>query len=227
MHFDAANPAAYTLSGSTTTNIYNLANGIAWNTGQSTMPDYSATGLNGRPTFIFDAAKSVITTTDTSVISALSNDNANTVFLVWVTNVGATKVMLSSGLSGTTRPYKLYLQASPGGLGFETIGDSGGSDQFLVVYGVVSTATPYVAEFTDSGSSGSAYLNGTTIFAAQAYTAGAPKTMTRVAFGSWGGGYHVSGAMAAAVLHSRVLSAAERSYIRVGLGNRWAITVTA
>jgi hypothetical protein len=84
----------------------------------------------------------------------------------------------------------------------------------------------YVREVTYSGSAVALWANGAVSLAATA-AATATTTMTRVNVGAWGALNNSSyqGLIGRITTCNRVLGATERSYVRVGLGDQFAITV--
>ena len=224
---DMTQPGSFVESGGTLTSVTNLASGVLWNTAETAMPGYSATGFSSRPAIVFSGTPQAFSSTESAVVSAWNNNNPTTTF--WTGSSASTvgvHVFIGAQAPGSARPYRLYFRNATK-YSFETIDDSGGADQLKETGAVASTANR-VVEYVDTGSNITILAEGSSQ-ANLSYTGGT-KTNTRVILGctsltsrtNYG-----SGSTGSIVVHSRELSAAERSYIRVGIGNRWGIAVTA
>lgn len=223
-------PNGYAESGGTITQIINLASGVAWNTGFGSLPGFSATALNNRPGMTFNGTSQGIGTTEAAVVATFTNQAANTVFVVHtLANLDRAGTLCGAAKASSTQGYKLYIEftTGAGNYAFEARPDAG-IDQLLGSAGGTSVSGPAVVEFTDTGSAASLWRDGTNLFTSTAYTGGT-STPIRFAIGAFAGAtnntFH-SGNIGGVVAHSRVLSADERSYLRVGLGNRWGFAVT-
>lgn len=168
-----------------------------------------------------------ISTTESAPLTSFQNSNPQTAFCaVSSLSVSGAAAIVGGYTASNAQPYR-FMVGRNNALDFFEARPDVGADVLVNSSASWALNTPYVKEVTYSGTHVAMWSNGTSTLASTAAATGTT-TLTRVSLGAWGNfsSSNLIGWLGRCVVHSRVLSAAERSYVRVGLGNQWGIAVT-
>jgi hypothetical protein len=214
------------------TSLVNAATSLAWT--QATVdaqPGVNVAGINGRQTLALSGAQFIQSSADSVAIAAFADAAPSTVFLVAkLGNLDIKSVIFCANKVDASFGYKAFLQnnAGAGNYGTEFRGDSPAAASATASAGSTTTTGGQVLEWSDPGTSISLWKDGSLLINAVAH-ASATTSVAKLTIGGFHGttlGNAFVGDVGNCVAFSRVLGAVERSYIRVGLGNRWAVAVT-
>jgi hypothetical protein len=209
----------------------NRAADLGWSQGTAnTQPGLKA-AINGRDAFTFHAAHILISTADTTAINALEGDPPFTLFCVnQLTALDASGLILSAANSGSASIPAMYFGQTTTSTGKYQYVKSSDAAVTRIFDGQSTQSGPRVVEvYSADGLTISFRVDGGTAIDVTLAAAGA-MTHNQVALGARPDSVpdaFLSGQLGNVIVFSRSLAAAERSYIRVGCGQAYAIAVAA
>jgi hypothetical protein len=223
---DCNDTSNMTLAGSNITAIKNKVTNVSWSTTGNPVLTTSG-GLNYAT---LSGANYFSTTTDSSAITLFNNNNTTTVFIVTSRTGGnSIPVFLGASAAAFSRAYKLFLQNGTS-ISYETIDDSGGSDQLLNSTSFVTSTNLTLYEWTDSGSHVDFTGNGQLqVLTNSGNYTGGTKTMDTITIGTFAASNShqnfLTGTINEILVYNRVLTSTEQGQVRNYLANKWGLNV--
>lgn len=227
--FDMQDAASFTQSGGFVQTITNKATGVVYNTAQSVLPGYNASGqssLNGRPAMSFDGATQAITGIgDTALLAALTGGVSYSVCAaVQAASVGAMGLFLGAAVAASGNGFLSFGQdtanwtvsAKTAAGTTITVDSTAASNVLPTVYEAYSPTTTTVSmQFNGAAADPSGAALALGALGADNIAIGCrPKTPVD---GRW------SGRVGEITVYNRLLSSGERAFIRAYQANRWGI----